>query len=111
MSGVVVSLVVMAAATAWWTSPRLLPGRRAIGTAAPRLSIVVLPFESLSADADNEFFSDGLTDEIITDLSQIRTLRVISRNSSMQLKGSRKDLKPLVTELGVRYVLSGSVRR
>jgi eukaryotic-like serine/threonine-protein kinase len=74
-------------------------------------SIVVVPFENLSADADNEFFSDGLTDEIITDLSQIRTLRVISRNSSMQLKGARKDLKPLLTELGVRYVLSGSVRK
>jgi non-specific serine/threonine protein kinase len=80
-------------------------------TAHDKPSIVVLPFESLSADADNEFFSDGLTDEIITDLSQIRTLRVISRNSSMQLKGARKDLKPLVTELGVRYVLSGSVRK
>jgi len=74
-------------------------------------SIVVLPFEDMSPNKDNEYFSDGLTEEIITDLSQIHELCVISRNSAMALKGTKKNTKTIGRELNVRYVLEGSVRK
>jgi non-specific serine/threonine protein kinase len=87
------------------------------GSAGPRVlpestkSIAVLPFANLSTDPENAFFADGLTEEVIADLSKVRPLRVISRTSSMVFKDTKKDVKTIAHELGVQYVLQGSVRR
>ncbi len=74
-------------------------------------SIVVLPFEDMSPGKDNEYFSDGLTEEIISDLSQVHDLLVISRSSAMTYKGTKKKIKEIGQELNVQYVLEGSVRK
>ncbi|MGE5102215.1 MAG: tetratricopeptide repeat protein [Deltaproteobacteria bacterium] len=83
----------------------------AIDSVARSHSIAVLPFGNLSADPENEFFADGLTEEIAADLSKVRALRVISRTSSSRFKGATKDATTIARELGVRYLLEGSVRR
>jgi non-specific serine/threonine protein kinase len=74
-------------------------------------TIAVLSFANLSTDPENEYFAEGLTDEITADLSAVRSLRVISRTSSATFKGSTKDAKAIARELGARYLLEGSVRR
>lgn len=81
------------------------------GPVDPRHSIAVLPFSNLSTDPENEFFSDGLTEEILTQLSKISALKVISRTSVMQYKGTTKNLRAIAQELGVATVLEGSVRK
>jgi len=74
-------------------------------------SIAVLPFANLSGDPEQEYFADGMVEEIITALSRIRWLFVIARNSSFTYKGQAVDVKQIGRELGVRYVLGGSVRK
>jgi class 3 adenylate cyclase/TolB-like protein len=111
VSGVAVALVLIAAAAAWWTSPRFLPDRRAAGTEAARLSIVVLPFTNLSGDPDQDYVADGITEDLTTDLSRLAGSLVISRNTAFTFKGKVVDARQVGRELGVRYVLEGSVRR
>ena len=76
-----------------------------------RPSIAVLPFTNMSGDPDLEFFSDGIAEDIITELSRTRWLTVIARNASFTYKGQPSAGKWMARELGVRYVLEGSVRR
>ena len=74
-------------------------------------SIIVLPFTNMSGAAEQEFFVDGLTEDILTDLSRFRELFVISRNTSFKYKGQAVDVKKVARELGVQYAVEGSVRK
>src|SRR5439155_16331084 len=76
-----------------------------------RPSIAVLPFQNMSGDPEQEYFADGMVEEIITALSRFKGLFVIARNSSFTYKGKAVDVKQIARELGVRYVLEGSVRK
>ena len=101
---------------AWRTGARRLRARPAGESGTPPVvgglkSIVVLPFTNLSTDPENAYFADGLTDEVTADLSRLRALRVISRTSAMTFRDTTKDVRTIARELGVRYVVEGSVRR
>ena len=80
-------------------------------SASDKPSIAVLPFHNLSGDPEQEYFSDGIAEDFITALSHIRSFFVIARNSSFSYKGQSPDIRTVVQELGVRYVLDGSVRK
>ena len=80
-------------------------------SAAPRLSIVVLPFISLSDDREQQYFADGITEDLTTDLSRLAGYSIISRNTAFTYRDRPSDTKQIGRELGVRYVLEGSVQR
>jgi adenylate cyclase len=106
MAGVIAALVLIIAAVAAWHSPWF-------GEAppAPRLSIVVLPFVNLGNDPSQQYFADGITEDLTTDLSRIADSFVISRNTAFTYRDKLVNTKQVGYELGVRYVLEGSVQR
>jgi adenylate cyclase len=101
----------------WLVSRRPEPTKKISPDEDPLLAlptgpvVAVLPFENLSGDPEQEYFSDGLTDDIITALSRFKDLFVIARNSTFRYKGQAVDVRQLNKELGARYVLEGSVQR
>jgi TolB-like protein/class 3 adenylate cyclase len=114
-----VAAILIAAGGAWWLWPatKSSPTPAVAATpsiaplVAPRLSIVVLPFANLSSDTDQQYFADGITDDLTTDLSRIANSVVISRNTAFTYRNKPVDTKQIGHDLGVRYVLEGSVRR
>ena len=116
ISGTIAVLVVLLGVIAWNFYLRPLPielaSLKKMAFALPdKPSIAVLPFDNLSGDQEQEYFSDGLTDEIIATLSSVPKLFVIARNSSFTYKGKPVKVQQVSEELGVRYVLEGSVRK
>ncbi len=103
----IAALLVLIAGSAWY----LLGAGRSPPTGAAHLSIVVLPFTNLSGDPAQDYFADGITENLTTDLSRIRDSFVIARNTAFTFKGKNADAKAIGKELGVRYVLEGSVQR
>jgi adenylate cyclase len=112
----VVLIVIVAAAVVWRLylrpAPKEIASKEKMVFPLPdKPSIAVLPFVNMSEDAKQEYFSDGMTEDLITDLSKLSGLLVIARNSTFTYKGKPVKIKQVAEELGVRYVLEGSVRR
>ena len=87
------------------------PAPSASAAAAHRVSICVLPFANMSGDQEQEYFSDGISEDIITDLSKVSALAVVSRNTAFTFKGKNVDVSQVAKQLKVSYVLEGSVRK
>ena len=108
-------LLVLAAAALWLATKEedatRAPYQAPPGTPTTRPGIAVLPFDNLSGDPGQEYFSDGITEDLITDLSKLSGLLVVARNSAFAYKGSAQDEQSIGRELGVDYLLKGSVQR
>lgn len=109
MAGLALATAVIV--VAWLTIGRLRESIRGETPVVPIHSLAVLPLENLSHDPEQEYFADGMTDELITDLAKIHALRVISRNSVMQYKGKHKPVAQIARELNVDAVVEGTVVR
>ena len=108
---VTVAVIAGVGALAWWIGLGARRHASPAGPTAPIRSIAVLPLQNLSRDQEQEYFADGMTDELITQLAKIGSLRVISRTSVMRLKGTHKALTDIARELNVDAVVDGSVAR
>jgi TolB-like protein/class 3 adenylate cyclase len=112
---IAVTVILVATGVAWWQPWLAGVGPTTAEKPASKLpdrpSIAVLPFTNMSGDKEQEYFSDGITEDLITDLSKVSGLLVIARNSTFAYKGKSMDLRQVAQELGVRYVLEGSVRK
>src|SRR4029078_10350537 len=90
---------------------QVVSGPLSQGQHAEKPSIAILPFANMSSDAEQEFFSDGITEDLITDLSKVSGLQVLSRNTVFTLKGKAQNLQQAARQLGVEYLVEGSVRK
>jgi adenylate cyclase len=107
LAAAIAALLLLAAAGGWY----VLGGRLTKPAQAAHLSIVALPFANLSSDPSQDYFADGITENLTTELSRIKGSFVIARNTAFTFKGKNVDAKEIGRELGVRYVLEGSVQR
>jgi TolB-like protein len=102
---IVAGLALLVIGVGWWWN-----ANRAAGAAPAPVTLAVLPFANLSSDREQEYFSDGLTEEILNQLAQVRQLRVSARTSSFSFKGRNEDIRAIGKALGVDNILEGSVR-
>jgi len=115
-SGVVLAVVLLVSGSVWWfrrhgpaAAPSVQPAKPV--AMVTDKSVAVLPFENMSDDKENAFFADGIHEDILTSLTNLHDLRVVSRTSIMQYRGTTKTVRQIGEELGVTYLLEGSVRR
>ena len=104
-------LLLLGAGGAWrWSSPSVSPLSPSVSPLSEKASIAVLPFDNIGGDSKWDRFADGITEDIITDLSHSKDLVVIARNSTEVYKGKPADIRQVGRDLNVKYVLEGSIQ-